>query len=142
MINKQELNHQIDLLMEHGIEILNAIAGIAKVLSEPQEDPQPKTEPKKKKAKQAPPDPTPASVSPEEKPEPTPAADPSTPPSPTYTKEDVRKLLAEKAAADDGKYRSDVKFLVKKFGKGGALKDVAPEDYAALVAEAEALGNG
>ena len=52
------------------------------------------------------------------------------------------KLLAEKAAADDGKYRSDVKFLVKKFGKGGALKDVAPEDYAALVAEAEALGNG
>ena len=142
MINKQELNHQIDLLMEHGIEILNAIAGIAKVLSEPQDDPQPKTEPKKKKAKQAPQAPTPASASPEENPEPAPAADPPAPPSPTYTKEDVRKLLAEKAAADDSKYRSDVKFLVKKYSKGGSLKDIDPADYAALVAEAEALGNG
>ncbi len=142
MINKQELNHQIDLLMEHGIEILNAIAGITKVLSEAQEDPQPQPEQKKKKGKQAPPNPTPAPASLEENPEPTPAADPPTPPSPTYTKEDVRKLLAEKAAANDGEYRSDVKFLVKKYAKGGSLKDIDPADYAALVAEAEALGNG
>lgn len=162
MSNKKELNDQIDKLMSHGIEVLNAIAGIAEVLAASPDSPEPA---RKRKAKKENPDPSPAAGLPEKTPgtenppdtetESAPAPVPpeqvpeesKTPPSATpapaaYTKEDVRKVLAEKAAEDGGKYRAEVKFLVKKYGKGGSLKDVNPEDYAALVAEAEALGNG
>jgi len=59
----------------------------------------------------------------------------------TYKKEDVRAILSRKANEAGGQYKADVKALVNKYGNGGSLTDVNPSDYAALVAEIEALGN-
>ena len=58
-----------------------------------------------------------------------------TPEEKTYTKEEVRKILAEKSVAG---FREQAKSLVKKYG-GGSLTDINPVDYPALVREAEAL---
>ena len=69
----------------------------------------------------------------------------STPPTEdvkTYSKEDVRALLAQKANELDGKFKTVVKELVKKYSNGGTLKDIAPENYAALVVELEVATNG
>lgn len=59
----------------------------------------------------------------------------------TYSKEDVRAILAAKAGEADGKYRAEVRNLVRKYGNGGSLTDVDPKDYAALAAEAEGIGH-
>ena len=56
----------------------------------------------------------------------------------TYTFEDIRELLAEKAR---GGGREDVRTLLQKFG-AARLSDVPPADYGALAAEAEKIGNG
>lgn len=56
---------------------------------------------------------------------------------PTYTKEDVRGVLAAKSAAG---FKKEVKELLEKFG-AQQLKQVKPEDYAALLKEAEVIGN-
>lgn len=56
----------------------------------------------------------------------------------TYTFEDIRLLLVEKARAGG---REEVKALLLKFG-AKKLSDVAPADYGALAAEAEMIGNG
>lgn len=69
----------------------------------------------------------------------------STPPAEdvkTYSKEDVRALLAQKANESDGKFKTVVKDLVKKYSDGGTLKDIAAENYAALLAELEVATNG
>ena len=58
-------------------------------------------------------------------------------PTPTYTKEDVRGVLAAKSAAG---FKKEVKELLEKFG-AQQLKQVKPEDYAALLKEAEVIGN-
>ena len=63
----------------------------------------------------------------------------STPAPETYTKEEVRGLLAAKANEADGKYKAGVKALVKKYGNGGTLKDVPAESYPDLVKELEGL---
>ena len=63
----------------------------------------------------------------------------TTAPEPAYTKESIRALLAQKANEDGGKYRMQVKELVKKYGNGGSLTDVDPKDYAALAKEAGGL---
>ena len=63
------------------------------------------------------------------------AATPEKEPEKTYTKEEVRKLLAEKSVAG---FREQAKALVKKYG-GGSLTDVDPAKYPDLVKEAEAL---
>ena len=55
-------------------------------------------------------------------------------PAPTYTKEDVRGVLASKSAAG---FKKEVK---EKFG-AQQLKQVDPKDYAALLKEAEVIGN-
>ena len=54
----------------------------------------------------------------------------------TYTKEEVRAMLANLSQAG---YRGEAKALVKKYSGGGSLSDVDPARYAELVAEAEAL---
>ena len=59
----------------------------------------------------------------------------------TYTLEQVRELLSKKSNIDGGQHRGEVKALVKKYGNGGTLKDVPAEQYAALMAEAEVIGN-
>ena len=58
-------------------------------------------------------------------------------PAPTYTKEDVRGVLVAKSAAG---FKKEVKELLEKFG-AQQLKQVKPEDYAALLKEAEVIGN-
>ena len=60
---------------------------------------------------------------------------------PTYTLEAVREVLSRKSNIDGGQHRTEVKALVKKYGNGGTLKDVPAEQYAALIAEAEVIGN-
>lgn len=56
--------------------------------------------------------------------------------------EDVRKILASKSSEDDGKYKSQIKELVAKYSSTGTLKGVPEDSYAALIAEAEVIGNG
>lgn len=58
-------------------------------------------------------------------------------PAPTYTKEDVRGVLASKSAAG---FKKEVKELLEKFG-AQQLKQIDPKDYAALLKEAEVIGN-
>ncbi len=58
-------------------------------------------------------------------------------PEPTYTKEDVRAVLASKSAAG---YKKEVKKLLEKYG-AQQLKQVNPDDYAAILKEAEVIGN-
>lgn len=58
-------------------------------------------------------------------------------PEPIYTKEDVRAVLASKSAAG---YKKEVKELLEKYG-AQQLKQVNPDDYAALLKEAEVIGN-
>ena len=71
-----------------------------------------------------------------EQPAPAPAS-----PAKTYDKEEIRALLAAKAAESDGIYRAQVRDLVKKYGNGGSLTDVDPKDYADLAADTEAIGH-
>lgn len=52
--------------------------------------------------------------------------------------EDVRAVLGQKSQAG---LTADVKELIIRFG-GSKLSDVPTEQYAALLKEAEALGNG
>lgn len=57
----------------------------------------------------------------------------------TYSKEDVRALLAAKANEAGGQFKAQVKTIVKKYGNGGSLTDVPAESYPALVKEVEGL---
>ena len=52
--------------------------------------------------------------------------------------EDVRKVLAEKSRAG---FMKEVKAVITKYG-ADKLSDVKPEDYEALLKEAEVIGNG
>lgn len=56
---------------------------------------------------------------------------------PSYTKEDVRGILAAKSAAG---FKKEVKELLAKYG-AQQLKQVDPKDYTALFKEAEVIGN-
>lgn len=60
---------------------------------------------------------------------------------PAYTLEAVREVLSRKSNIDGEQHRAEVKALVKKHGNGGTLKDVPTDQYAALIAEAEVIGN-
>ena len=57
----------------------------------------------------------------------------------TYSKEDVRALLAAKANESGGQFKAQVKALVKKYANGGSLTDIPEDQYPALVEEAEGL---
>lgn len=61
---------------------------------------------------------------------------------PQYSKEDVRGILARKANEAEGRFKTEVKALVRKYGNGGSLTDVPAESYPALVKEVEGLANG
>ena len=52
----------------------------------------------------------------------------------TYTKEEVRAVLA--GLSQNG-FRNEAKELVRKFSNGGSLTDIDPAKYPELVAEAE-----
>lgn len=57
----------------------------------------------------------------------------------TYSKEDVRALLAAKANESGGQFKAQVKALVKKYANGGSLTDIPEDQYPALVEEVEGL---
>lgn len=59
----------------------------------------------------------------------------------SYTKEDVRALLSQKAKIDGCKYKSEVKSLVAKYSSDGTLTKVPADKYAELMAELEVVGN-
>lgn len=59
-----------------------------------------------------------------------------------YSKEDVRGILAAKANEAGGRFKTEVKALVKKYGNGGSLTDVPDESYPALIKEVEGLTDG
>lgn len=59
----------------------------------------------------------------------------------TYTKEDVRAMLAQKAKEDGCKYKADVKALVAKYSSDGTLTNVSADNYPDLMEELEVLGN-
>ena len=67
------------------------------------------------------------------------AADaPASSPEPQLTLEQVRAVLADKSRHG---YTAEVKALLHQHG-ADKLSDIAPGEYEALLAEAEALGNG
>ena len=59
----------------------------------------------------------------------------------TYTKEEVRATLAQKAKLDGGKYKNDVKAMVAKYSSDGTLTNVPEDKYSELMAELEVVGN-
>lgn len=59
----------------------------------------------------------------------------------TYTKEDVRAMLAQKAKAEGGKFKVSVKEIVAKFSSDGTLTGVPEDKYSELVADLEVVGN-
>lgn len=59
----------------------------------------------------------------------------------TYTKEEVRATLAQKAKLDGGKYKNDVKAKVAKYSSDGTLTNVPEDKYSELMAELEVVGN-
>lgn len=59
-----------------------------------------------------------------------------------YSKEDVRGILAAKASEAGGRFRTEVKALVRKYGNGGSLTDVPTAYYPDLVKEVEGLTDG
>ena len=71
-----------------------------------------------------------------------PAAKAEIPVPPSYSKEDIRGMLAAKASEENGRYKSDVKAIVKKYGNGGTLTDIPAESYPELVKELEGLSDG
>lgn len=76
--------------------------------------------------------------------EPAPATD--TPAEPvteekTYSKEDVRAMLSQKAKIDSCKYKVEVKELVTKYSSDGTLTKVPEDKYSELMAELEVVGN-
>lgn len=80
-------------------------------------------------------------LSPTEEPAASEAKQPESKPEKTYSKEEIRAMLAAKANEADGIYKADVRNLVRKYGNGGSLTDVDPKNYAALAVEVEAIGN-
>lgn len=59
----------------------------------------------------------------------------------SYTKEEVRALLAQKAKNDGGIYKADVKAIVAKYSSDGTLTKVPEDIYPELIAELEGIGN-
>lgn len=122
MSKMSELSQVLDEMIACGEGMIKAANALKDIFSSTEEAPA-KTETKtaKKATKQD------ATVTEEAKPEPT----------PTYTKEDVRGVLAAKSAAG---FKKEVKKLLEKFG-AQQLKQIDPKDYAAILKEAEVIGN-
>ncbi len=122
MSKMSELSQVLDEMIACGEGMIKAANVLKDIFSSTEEAPA-KTETKtaKKATKQD------TIVTEEAKPEPT----------PTYTKEDVRGVLAAKSAAG---FKKEVKELLEKFG-AQQLKQIDPKEYAAILKEAEVIGN-
>lgn len=122
MSKMSELSQVLDEMIACGEGMIKAANALKDIFSSTEEAPA-KTETKtaKKGTKQD------ATVTEEVKPE----------SATTYTKEDVRGVLAAKSAAG---FKKEVKELLEKFG-AQQLKQIDPKDYAAILKEAEVIGN-
>ena len=116
MIKMSELSQVLDDLISCGEKMIQTANAIRECFSEEEA---PAAETKKKPVKKT-----------EKAPEPE---------KPSYSKEDVRALLASKANEAGGQYKAQVKAIVKKYANGGSLTDVPAESYPALVEEVEGL---
>lgn len=121
MSKMSELSMLLDDLTECGRKLTETAQALKDFCSSPDEEPAAKPAPKSKKK-------APEPVKEEE-------------PAKTYTKEDVRAILSAKANEEDGRFKADVKAIVKKYGNGGSLTNVDAKDYAALVEEIGKIGN-
>ena len=118
MSKMSELSQVLDDLISCGekmIQTANAIKECFTADDAPAAEPEKKAKPAKKEAK-----------APEAK---------------TYSKEDVRALLASKANEAGGQFKAQVKAIVKKYAEGGSLTDIPAESYPALVKEVEGLAD-
>ena len=59
----------------------------------------------------------------------------------TYTKDEVRAMLSQKAKVDGCKYKSEVKAIVTKYSEDGTLTKVPEDKYLELMTELEVVGN-
>ncbi len=122
MSKMSELSQVLDELISCGEKMIQTANAIKECFSEEAEPVAPAEEPKKAKP-----------VKEEAKaPEVT---------EPTYSKEDVRALLAAKASEAGGQFKAQVKAIVKKYGNGGSLTDIPADSYPALVKEVEGLAD-
>ena len=111
MSKMSELSQVLDEMIVCGEGMIKAANAIKDVFSSPEET---KTKPAKKVTK------APETAKADEAPE------------PIYTKENVRAVLASKAAAG---YKKEVKELLEKYG-AQQLKQVNPDDYATILKDA------
>ena len=121
MSKMNELSQVLDEMIACGEGMIKAANALKDIFSSTEETPaKPETKATKKTTEQV--------TEPEH---------PKSAPAPSYTKEDVRGVLAAKSAAG---FKKEVKELLEKFG-AQQLKQVDPKDYAALLKEAEVIGN-
>lgn len=120
MSKMSELSQVLDEMIACGEGMINAANAIKAIFSSTEETPAKTETMPTKKANKAP-----ETAKAEEAPK------------PTYFKEDVRAVLASKSAAG---YKKEVKELLEKYG-AQQLKQVNPDDYAAILKEAEVIGN-
>lgn len=115
MSKMSELSQALDDFIACGEKMIQTANAIRECFSEeaPAAEPEKKAAPKKEKAPE-----------PAEK---------------TYSKEDVRAILAAKANEAGGQFKAQVKAIVKKYADGGSLTDVPADSYPALVKEVEGL---
>ena len=59
----------------------------------------------------------------------------------TYTKEEDRAMLSQKAKVDGCKYKAEVKAIVAKYSEDGTLAKVPEDKYRELMADLEVVGN-
>ena len=121
MSKMSELSMLLDDLIDCGRKLTETAQALKDFYSSPDKEPTAKPAPKSKK----------------KEPEPIKEEDPAK----TYTKEDVRAILSAKANEEDGRFKADVKAIVKKCGNGGSLTNVDAKDYLALVEEIGKIGN-
>lgn len=115
MSKMSELSMILDEMITCGEGMIKAANALKEIFSEEDSPKKAKKEPAKPKAEEAP-------TKTEE---------------PTYELPDVRKVLAAKSGAG---YKAEVKALLAKYG-AEKLSEIKPEDYAAVIKEAEVIGN-
>lgn len=110
--------------------IANSFQALSGIYSSTEDAPPPKATAKKEKptkvSEQEPATDTPAETDTEVK---------------TYTKEEVRAMLSQKAKVDGCKYKSEVKAIVTKYSEDGTLTKVPEDKYLELMTELEVVGN-
>lgn len=115
-----EVGHR---LVACGEDLIKAAARVKECFSDDEEEAKPAKAPGKRRSAKAP--------EPEQEPEP---AEPEAPAARTYTKEEVRAILADLSQSG---HRDEAKALVKKYAGGGSLTDIDPARYPELVEEAQ-----